>query len=64
MMAAVQVLHALASYVCIDLCSRHVAVAEQHLHDAQVRAVVSKWVANACRTVCGDSFFLTPALRA
>src|SRR6185503_12247892 len=42
MVAGVQLFHALARDVCIDLCSRDVAVAEKQLHDAQVRTVVEQ----------------------
>src|SRR5690606_11306855 len=52
-MAAVQLLHALASDVRVDLRGRNVAVAQQQLHDAQVRAVVQQMrrerVANGVR---------------
>src|SRR5262245_35397164 len=36
----VELLHALPRHVRVDLGGREVAVPEQHLHDAQVRAVV------------------------
>ena len=42
MVARVQFLEALASHVRIDLRGRQIAVAEQHLHHAQVRAVIEQ----------------------
>ena len=41
-MLRVQFLHALAGDVRIDLCGRQVAVAEQHLHDSQIRAMIQQ----------------------
>src|SRR5215471_1428376 len=42
MVAAVQLFHALAGDVRVDLSRRHVAVAEQQLYDAQISAVVEQ----------------------
>src|SRR5690349_15885021 len=42
MVAAVQLFHALAGDVCVDLCSRYIAVAEQQLDYTQVRAVIEQ----------------------
>jgi hypothetical protein len=42
MVPAVELFHALASDVRVDLRRRYVAVAKQQLHDAQVRAVVEQ----------------------
>src|SRR6185437_2544049 len=41
-MLRVQLFHTLARDVRIDLCRRQIAVAEQHLHHAQIRAVVQQ----------------------
>src|SRR5580658_2452546 len=40
--ARMQVLQPLARHVRVDLRRRQIAVAEQHLHDAQVRAVIEQ----------------------
>jgi hypothetical protein len=56
-----QLLQALARHMGVDLRRRQVAVAEQHLHHAQVRTVVQQWVAKAWRSVCGDKGFTMPA---
>src|SRR5262249_15111932 len=42
MVAAVQLFHALARHVRVDLRCRYVAVAEQQLHDPEVGAVVEQ----------------------
>jgi hypothetical protein len=39
-------------------------VAEQHLHRAQVGAVIQQWVAKAWRRVCGEIGAVIPAVRA
>src|SRR5262245_22044030 len=41
-MLRVELLHPLPRHVRVDLGGREVAVAEQHLHDAQVRSVVQE----------------------
>ena len=41
-MLRVQFLHAFARDMCVDLRSGQVAVAEQHLHDTQIGAVIEK----------------------
>ena len=41
-MLPVQLFQALASHVRVDLRSRQIAVAQEHLHDAQVRAVIEQ----------------------
>lgn len=47
MMVRMQFLHAFARNVRIDLCSGEIAVAQQHLHDAQICAVIEQ--------MCGKS---------
>src|SRR6516164_2452385 len=42
MMRGVQLLEPLARHVCVDLRGGKIAVAKQHLHDAQVRAVIQQ----------------------
>jgi hypothetical protein len=64
MVPRVQLLQPLARDVGVDRRRRDVGVAEQHLHGAQVGAVVEQVVANAWRTVCGESGTAMPALRA
>ena len=41
-MRAVQLFHALAGHVRVDLRGRKVGVTEQHLHDAQVGAMIQQ----------------------
>src|SRR4029077_21126702 len=41
-MLGVQLLEPLARHVRVDLCGRKIAVPEQHLHHAQVRAVIEQ----------------------
>src|SRR3569833_1359478 len=38
----VHLFQTLASHVCVDLCSRQITVTQQHLYDAQVRAVIEQ----------------------
>jgi len=42
MMLGMQLFHALARHVRVDLRGRQVAVPEQHLHHTQVRAVIEQ----------------------
>jgi len=42
MMAPVQLLQALARHVRVDLRRRYIGVTEEHLHDAQIGAVIQE----------------------
>src|SRR3569833_4248841 len=42
MMLTVHLFQTLASHVCVDLCSRQITVTQEHLHYAEVRAVIEK----------------------
>src|SRR5438477_7173472 len=41
-MLTVHLFQTLASHVCVNLCSRQITVTQQHLDDAQVRAVIEQ----------------------
>jgi len=41
-MLTVHLFQALASHVCVDLCSRQITVTQEHLHYAKVRAVIEQ----------------------
>jgi hypothetical protein len=61
MMLSVQLFHALARDVGIYLRRGKVAVTQQHLHDAQVGAVVQQVRGKRVTQVCGERAFATPA---
>lgn len=42
MMAGVQLLHTLPGHVGVNLSRRQVAMPQQHLHDAQIGAVIQQ----------------------
>ena len=42
MMLAVQLFQALTSHVCVDLCSRQITMTQEHLHHAQIGAVIEQ----------------------